>query len=140
MTERVHGSTPSAHTAGISISLENGLCMQLKDLRLLLRSAAHSEDGASLFKWLYRSWCHSLGAVLSLCFLSEVPASPPQWCLQHDLTHCMCSALYPAITRAEHILQMMCSLDASKLEAAGLMLRPAHMHVCIPWAARSYLN
>ncbi len=49
--------------------------MQLKDLRLLLRSAAHSEDGASLFKWLYRSWCHSLGAVLSLCFLSEVPAS-----------------------------------------------------------------
>ncbi|CAL5227221.1 g10142 [Coccomyxa viridis] len=44
---------------------------ELKDLRLLLRSAAHSEDGASLFKWLYRSWCHSLGAVLSLCFLSE---------------------------------------------------------------------
>ena len=48
------------------------MAAQLKDLRLLLRSAAHSEDGASLFKWLYRSWCHSLGAVLSLCFLSEV--------------------------------------------------------------------
>ena len=59
----------------------NPVTVQLKDLRLLLRSAAHSEDGASLFKWLYRSWCHSLGAVLSLCFLSEVLAtcmiSPP---------------------------------------------------------------
>ena len=54
--------------------------MQLKDLQLLLRSAAHSEDGAALFKWLYRSWCHSLGAVLSLCFLSEVPASPALQC------------------------------------------------------------
>ena len=53
----------------------NPVTAQLKDLRLLLRSAAHSEDGASLFKWLYRSWCHSLGAVLSLCFLSEVLAT-----------------------------------------------------------------
>ena len=52
--------------------------VQLKDLRLLLRSAAHSEDGAALFRWLYRSWCHSLGAVLSLCFLSEVSASPAE--------------------------------------------------------------
>ena len=60
---------------------ERSLGVQLKDLRLLLRSAAHSEDGASLFKWLYRSWCHSLGAVLSLCFLSEVPASPAHRCL-----------------------------------------------------------
>ena len=57
----------------------NPVTAQLKDLRLLLRSAAHSEDGASLFKWLYCSWCHSVGAVLSICFLSEV------LCHLHDL-------------------------------------------------------
>ena len=45
--------------------------MQLKDLRALLRGAGRSEEGAALFTSLYRSWCHSLGAVLSLCFLIE---------------------------------------------------------------------
>lgn len=47
---------------------------QLKDLRMSLRSAGRTEEGAHLFTTLYRSWCHSLGAVLSLCFLSEVNA------------------------------------------------------------------
>ncbi|CAL8466856.1 g6392 [Coccomyxa elongata] len=44
---------------------------ELKDLRMSLRSAGRTEEGAHLFTTLYRSWCHSLGAVLSLCFLSE---------------------------------------------------------------------
>lgn len=39
---------------------------------MLLRSAGRTEEGASLFTTLYRSWSHSVGAVLSLCFLSEV--------------------------------------------------------------------
>ena len=46
--------------------------LQLKDLRVLLRSAGRNEEGAALFTTLYRSWCHSVGAVLSLCFLIEV--------------------------------------------------------------------
>lgn len=50
----------------------NCVVAQLKDLRTSLRSAGRTEDGAHLFTTLYRSWCHSLGAVLSLCFLSEV--------------------------------------------------------------------
>lgn len=50
--------------------------LQLKDLRMSLRSAGRCEEGAQLFTTLYRSWCHSLGAVLSLCFLSEVSCSP----------------------------------------------------------------
>ncbi len=48
--------------------------LQLKDLRMSLRSAGRTEEGAHLFTTLYRSWCHSLGAVLSLCFLSEASA------------------------------------------------------------------
>ena len=45
---------------------------------MLLRGAGRSEEGAALFSTLYRSWCHSLGAVLSLCFLAEVRARGPR--------------------------------------------------------------
>ncbi len=61
---------------------DDPLLAQLKDLRLLLRGAGRSEEGATLFSTLYRSWCHSLGAVLSLCFLAEVCAQALVLCKQ----------------------------------------------------------
>lgn len=43
---------------------------QVKALRSLLAEATGSPAGADLFHSLYRSWSHSAGAVLSLCFLA----------------------------------------------------------------------
>ncbi|KAK9844103.1 hypothetical protein WJX81_004529 [Elliptochloris bilobata] len=44
---------------------------ELRDLRALLQRAGAGGEGAALFSALYRSWCHSVGAVLSLCFLAQ---------------------------------------------------------------------
>lgn len=47
----------------------------MKDLRALLaKSGEGAQEGATLFSALYRSWCHSAGAVLALCFLAEAYA------------------------------------------------------------------
>jgi len=45
--------------------------VQLGGLRALLTRAGAGGEGAALFTALYRSWCHSVGAVLSLCFLAQ---------------------------------------------------------------------
>ncbi|KAK9805928.1 hypothetical protein WJX73_005859 [Symbiochloris irregularis] len=44
---------------------------ELNNLRTLLKQAAANSDGAALRACLYKSWCHSAGAVLSLCLLSQ---------------------------------------------------------------------
>ena len=44
--------------------------LQVKQLRSLLGGATQSQEGAELFHSLYSSWCHSAGAVLSLCLLA----------------------------------------------------------------------
>lgn len=44
----------------------------MKQLRSLLGGATQSQEGAELFHSLYSSWCHSAGAVLSLCLLAGV--------------------------------------------------------------------
>ena len=79
--------------------------MQLKDLRALLRGAGRNEEGAVLFTTLYRSWCHSLGAVLSLCFLIEVPP-PAQPCTaqaQHARAPCAEAAQYSQLSAQAHL-------------------------------------
>ena len=94
------------------------MAAQLKDLRLLLRSAAHSEDGASLFKWLYRSWCHSLGAVLSLCFLSEVVCHLHAFTTLHAVAHpSVRTVAHADAFRARDI--SLCSIYFSKHAAHG---------------------
>lgn len=44
----------------------------MSSLRGLLKDAASNQEGADLRACLYRSWCTSVGAVLSLCLLSQV--------------------------------------------------------------------
>ena len=51
--------------------LTDGGRAQLRDLRASLQRAAAGGEGAALFTALYCSWCHSVGAVLSLCFLAQ---------------------------------------------------------------------
>ena len=50
--------------------------MQVRDLRAQLAHAGDPQhpSGAHLFRSLYPSWCHSAGAVLSLCFLAQTYA------------------------------------------------------------------
>ena len=48
--------------------------MQLRELRAALQRAMAGGEGAALFTALYCSWCHSVGAVLSLCFLAQARA------------------------------------------------------------------
>jgi hypothetical protein len=45
---------------------------QARDLRALLQTAGESQEGSKLLAALYPSWCISPGAVLALCFLSQV--------------------------------------------------------------------
>ena len=45
---------------------------QMDPLRRLLVDAGSSRDGAALFSTLYDTWCHSAGAVISLCLMSQV--------------------------------------------------------------------
>lgn len=52
--------------------LQKGMLVQMSTLRALLMGAAEKVEGADLRACLYRSWCHSAGAVLSLCLLSQV--------------------------------------------------------------------
>ena len=50
----------------------------MEPLRHLLAHAGQGEAGASLFETLYSTWCHSAGAAISLCLMSQVaPASAP---------------------------------------------------------------
>ena len=74
--------------------------LQLKDLRALLRGAGRNEEGAALFTSLYRSWCHSLGAVLSLCFLIEVccPSVNSKLSRKASLHHTGGEQVHPAIS------------------------------------------
>ena len=46
--------------------------VQMSSLRALLMQAGEKQEGADLRARLYRSWCHSAGAVQSLCLLSQV--------------------------------------------------------------------
>ena len=48
--------------------------VQLRELRAALQRAMAGGEGAALFTALYCSWCHSVGAVLSLCFLAQARA------------------------------------------------------------------
>ena len=48
------------------------MCVQMDPLRRLLVDAGSSRDGAALFSTLYDTWCHSAGAVISLCLMSQV--------------------------------------------------------------------
>ena len=50
--------------------------MQAQELRDLLQCSASNPEGAQFFETLYRAWAHSTGALLSLCFLSEVSCAP----------------------------------------------------------------
>ena len=45
-------------------------------MRSRLTRAGLDSEGAALFVALYRSWCHSAGALLSLCLLAQ--ARSPQ--------------------------------------------------------------
>ncbi len=46
-------------------------CVQVRDMREQLADATKSKEGAELFEALYRSWSHSVGASLCLCFLAQ---------------------------------------------------------------------
>ena len=48
----------------------------MRDLRAQLAHAGDPQhpSGSHLFRSLYPSWCHSAGAVLSLCFLAQTYA------------------------------------------------------------------
>lgn len=45
--------------------------LQVRDMREQLAEATRSKEGAELFEALYRSWSHSVGASLCLCFMAQ---------------------------------------------------------------------
>lgn len=45
---------------------------ELSDLRDLLKQSMFNDAGKKLFLSLYASWCHSPGAIISLCLLAQV--------------------------------------------------------------------
>lgn len=49
----------------------DGVARQVRDMREQLAEATRSKEGAELFEALYRSWSHSVGASLCLCFLAQ---------------------------------------------------------------------
>ena len=71
---------------------------QMEPLRRLLANAGEGSDGASLFETLYSTWCHSAGAAISLCLMSQVaswlaPRFADCSCLTHLLsTFIQCSS------------------------------------------------
>ena len=80
---------PAVHGRLLGLSLcrklttcqPHSACSQMDPLRRLLVDAGSSKDGAALFSTLYDTWCHSAGAVISLCLMSQVPSysAPHGW-------------------------------------------------------------
>lgn len=49
---------------------------ETKELRHMLQRSQDTPAGRQLFLALYKSWAHSPGALLTLCFLAQVPSLP----------------------------------------------------------------
>ncbi|CAD7697493.1 unnamed protein product [Ostreobium quekettii] len=78
---------------------------ELRDLQVQLHQGLADEKCATLFRALYPSWCHSVSAVLTLCFLSQ--AYDLAWLLINSIGNVACGPSMSTVVQIIRVVKLL---------------------------------